>query len=490
MSDGAQDVALVREKSRAERRKDNWRRIVVSVLTVLTLVTVGGGVWWGTTWMFGSCFGMSKSDGGTCYGITDGSTIVHGELEDVGNKIEAENDRAADQSVPPITVALLTPVPVRGGEPDLASLDQVRAQLEGAHTAQLKANQVLPSPKVRLVIAAEGPNAEHWDQVTNKLVAMKDTEHIVAVTGLGVSSAQTKQAAVKLGNAGLPMVGSVLTADDLNAKDVVDGLFRVSPGNGREVSALASARQQLPGPQLLIVETYEEDFYASGLRTEFEKKFPGLRRMSIDGRSQETIPSQFAEVREQMCQPGGPRTVLYAGRANVFKELMTSLGERACHDPVTVVTGSDGAIAQEIPRPRGRASVVYASLATPEVLDRREMNPAHQNYLDFKSKFESAGFDLRDLDNGWAIMNYDAMTAVRTAIEASSRESSTVDANSVNVMLKRSNEGLVRVQGTAGDFTFDEQGRPKGQRIDIMRLGPDGDKPEIVKPDSGEHSGQ
>jgi hypothetical protein len=46
------------------------------------------------------------------------------------------------------------------------------------------------------------------------------------------------------------------------------------------------------------------------------------------------------------------------------------------------------------------------------------------------------------------------------------------------------------VPGTAGDFTFDEQGRPKGQRIDVMRLAPNEDKPEIFRPDSGVPSGQ
>lgn len=480
MAHGSQDVDLEREKAPAELRKRRRRRGAVGALTALAVVLAVGGGWWGVNRIFGRCAGMSEQDG-QCYGVTDGRTPVHSDpgLLAAENAIRAENDRVAGIAEPAVTVALLTPVP-HGDELSSASVEQVRSTLEGAAFAQQETNRELHTPKIRLVIADEGVNEKHWRAVVDELRTMRDDPSpLVAVTGIGVSTAGSSAAMREIAAMGIPMVGSTITADEFKAPEY-SGLKRVGVANREEVEALSAqlaGRSGRQGRMMLINDKYPGDFYTVGLSNDFRRAFPvALSNVALpfQGRSNQ-MATQFDGIRGYVCT--GTDTVLYAGRANVLRDLVGALGERGCPNPVTVVTGSDGSSIPHTDVPPG-IRVVYAALAAPPALRDPQRNPAAQRYVRFERDF-TAHFDRANLDNGWAIMNYDALLTASTAIhdavanaDSSTRANPIPDAASVRGKLDQINNARNAVDGADGRFYFDPgTGDPVRQKgVDVIEM--------------------
>ena len=139
-----------------------------------------------------------------------------------------------------VTVALLdllTPTATSA-----TSSATIRGELEGAYTPQRRINEsVLPTssnPQIQLVLANQGNTPKQSQTVTDQLAQMTKGDHpLVAVIGLGVSTAQTRQRAEKLSEYGIPMVSAIITADGLDHTQI-PGLIRVSPSNQDYVKAL------------------------------------------------------------------------------------------------------------------------------------------------------------------------------------------------------------------------------------------------------------
>jgi hypothetical protein len=219
----------------SQQHPERWwpPRPAVLVVVVLSLV-LATAVAWGINTLVNACggpgSGVSRVDG-ECVGVTDGSYVFDPALADVEAKIAAENARVAG-SGHTVTVALLNLMTVNNTSP--VSLAEVVNQLEGAYTAQYRANQTNdlgdPSPLIRLVLANEGSHENQWQPVVHQIEGMVgDQDPLVAVTGLGVSVKQTEDGAKDLAAHHIPMVGALTTADELNYKNIP----RFHPGRAK-----------------------------------------------------------------------------------------------------------------------------------------------------------------------------------------------------------------------------------------------------------------
>jgi ABC-type branched-subunit amino acid transport system substrate-binding protein len=467
---------------------------IVSTVAVVALIVTGGltiSDWWSR------CGEGLTVRQGECTGVTDLSDLTDAQnsfrfdhsLKLVEDRIKNENAMAAEH--PAVTVAVL--MPMTGGETASQSLQQIRAHVEGAALAQMRANRDSRAhPKVRLVLANEGSNEHAWADVVEQLIGMvDDPQPLVAVTGLGVSIPETVDGALRLSEAGIPMVGSVITADELNKVGGqppppnrpipgVAGLSRVGVSNDTEVRAIAEYLAKDPIKPLIVRDTNSNDFYTAGLRGDFEEHFQQQWRAA--GSSQEPydgtstgVADRFDDITQSLCGPDSPDTVLYSGRASLLTDFITKLRKDQCKKPITVITGSDGSTLQDTlqkPVPGEReVTVVYAALADRNALQDPSFVP------EFSRLFGEA-----DLNNGWSIMAHDAMTAVKTAIrEASGQSNKLPSRKDVWDQLTNLNSSDKGVQGAGGRFEIDTAtGDPVGRKVPVIKLGPHDKQAEVV----------
>lgn len=492
--------------SGAEARRRRRNRLLRNILIpCCALLLVAGGVYAVRVQLTTCGLGALRYEAGECVGVTDGSVLLNRGLRDVQDKIEAENDRvlgSAGAKHTVVTVAVLTAVPAfeeTAGR--LTSIEQVRAKLEGAYLAQAIQNNKFDEEDannvwIRLVLANEGSQEQFADEVVDKL---KDAVHrkppLVAVTGLGVSVQETVDGAKELAGAGIPMVGAVLTADGLNkrntvsgAPDPIEGLYRVSPSNRAEVVALRQALgKEQERSYKLVYDRNESDFYTSGLRQDFQEVFgaelPEGAAEPYDGSPDvQWVAGQFDQIAAELCGTDKPDTVLYAGRSSLLSEFVDSLGGRSCAEEVTVVTGSDAA---KVENPPEGVHLVYAALADPGALADPNWNPTDgdsrpgerkaDRFKRFRADFERAGFSSDELNNGWAIMEYDAMIAVANAAETAVPPDKQDPNNlpgpkDVEAQLSFRDGRDWTVAGAGDDFYFDEQtGDPVNRAVHVIR---------------------
>lgn len=471
------------------RRRRRVKLIAAAVVAVVVLgallypiaVPCGGDLW---------------DDGGECVGISDGSTSFHPDFDAVTEKIHQENRRVAGQRG--VTIAVLVPIPLpseRGQPPNgLLSTDQIRALLEGAHVAQVQANRGYDL-KVRLVLANEGSREQAWRPVVGELEQLvDDPQPLVAVTGLGVSVQQTVDGARELAAAGIPAVGSVITADGLNTTGTgAYGLVRVNSSNDAQLAALAEfLPQHRPDLHraLVVADTNPADFYTRTLREGFERYFSAYwgggrpSWMPYSGVPRTPgIVAQFNSIAGRLCGSNPPDVFFYAGRAILLPDFVAQLRQRGCATDraVTVVTASDASDLQVSLGPPGPndapVSVVYTGLAEPKALEDPRWNPEREVYQRFEAEFRNNGFPEADLRNGWAIMQHDAVLAAAQASRAAIGQGLHLPAPSdVLPQLYLMNDAEHVVAGAGGSFQFDPvTGDAVGRRIPILELTPEGE---------------
>ena len=180
-----------------------------------------------------------------------------------------------------VTVALLTPM--TSSTTSAVSLSRIKHELTGAYAGQLAANGsnlAQASPAINLVLANEGTSQElAYRRVTSLLKQMRAAPtNLRAVIGMGVSVAPTVAGAKALGNAGIPMIGSVTTADQLDWPNH-HGLARVVPDVAEEITTLKQYFQAHGGmgSAFLVEDEDTSDFYTLDLKQDAENE---------DGRSE------------------------------------------------------------------------------------------------------------------------------------------------------------------------------------------------------------
>ncbi|MGW0893280.1 ABC transporter substrate-binding protein [Saccharopolyspora sp. NPDC002578] len=464
--------------------RDRRLRVLRNAGALIVVVLLLTGAWVGAAWWLSGCSaGMWRGVDDECVGVSDGSASLHHGLRDVEEKIERENDRIAGLDRKVVTVAVLTPVPEPGGDRGSVSLDQARSKIIGAYLAQRQANSVEGAyPLFRLVVADEGSDEQDWEEVVDELIGMTDDERpLVAVTGMGVSVGETISAAHRLADHQIPMVGAVLTADGLNMTGAVRpedgpirGLYRVSPSNRTEALALHEFLVKRPREYMLVRDQNFNDFYTTGLRDDFAEVFSaelaaGVQR-SFDGTPGiNGTTNQFNEIVAELCSPGTPDTVLYAGRASLLDAFVEKLRVEHCGKTITVVTGSDAAKLNETELP-GHVEVVYAALADPKALGDARFNEYAEDYkVNFDGFRQLERIGSRDLANGWAIMEFDAMTAVVDAAQKALLNETEIGPAEVRTALVSLTSERNDIDGAGDRFHFDaDTGDPVGRTIHII----------------------
>ncbi|MEU4212386.1 protein kinase [Streptomyces sp. NPDC026206] len=424
---------------------------------------------------------------------TPGSNLVP-----VLERIYAENRRvvkaAAEQGGRPFaSIVYLTPITA---EYDGTSMmESVRHDLEGAYLAQHRANRD-PASKakahIRLLFAQTGGTAEQRQYTVGQVLGRQRAERIVAAVGLGGSTASSQDMIGELTAGGLPAFGSVLTADSWAG---TPGLVRVAPANADQAAAAVrflSTGEHAAARVLLVQDVAAGDQYTSTLATQFRARVPADRLVGGEPKLFDSSqPGQADTFRAQLAElcAAGPDVVYFAGRGTSLPAFLTALADRPCRDrPLTVLSGDDttqvtrtdgfGPKELAVMLRTGRIDLVYTGLAHPGAWEAAPEAFAPEAVAPFRNGTFAAAFPDSDLEDGRAIMMYDALLTATRAIgntPAVSDPTATDVYRTLSVL--REGKGL---PGASGWITIGGDGGPQDKAIPVVRIEPGGRTTTIV----------
>jgi hypothetical protein len=460
----------------------------------------------------GPDFELRKTDDDQCVGWTVerdyafNSTDPH--VPPVIHSIVEENNRVRDHAANYIRIGVMLPMTSASNSAALLT-DSILHSLQGAYAAQRQANAGAsslgdPTLQIQLVLANEGADQRHWadDVVVPALGRLKDGPHpLVAVTGMGISIPETPKAATALHNLGIPVIGSVLTADDMVAPD----LFKVSPSNHQYAQALQAflAHQStLPKPLsgYLVFDRNSNDNYVQSLYAALMDTFDAS--LSLADRSRGfngTLTGANATVFElhvnDICALQ-PDVIFYAGRDRDLQALINALRNRTrCTKdkvkPLLIATGSTGMNISASGLEEAHLGILDASATDPQGWQKPGPDTP-KDYATFHTLFTGTGdqnlkFPESDLTDGYAIMQRDAVAA---AIRAARWHFSARVAASQPTVSPIPMAGDVRnslysisadpLPGASGSFFFREKPQndlwPIGKPVPVIRLGSEATK--------------
>ncbi|MBT0768306.1 amino acid ABC transporter substrate-binding protein [Kineosporia sp. J2-2] len=458
------------------------RRVVVLLLVAALVLALGG---WGIATVVRACGGLGSgvtSVGGECVGVSDSFVFDEDEYAGVMSRITAENASIGQGSA--VTVAVLGSFTT--DDTSAVSKAEMRRQLAGAYVAQRRHNTSGTGVRMKLVVANWGSHEQEWSRVVDGLVERVDDEDpLVAVTGMGVSVTQTRDAARRLSQAGIPMVGTITTADELTA---VDGYFRVSPPNREYVSSLRSYVQRTKGLKRAVLMADQgpasNDLFTANLaedmRTAFAREIGLTPIIQFTGTQdpQGVQPNSFAVKAVEACRDDND-LLLYAGRSNDLAQLLNILVERCGHRKLTVMTGGSDDLGRfrDLSADLAAANItlVYASGADAVGWLAGQDTPAA--FGDFHKYFADAGLgDDTELDDGAVMSAHDSVRVVSTALELALEEGVTPGENTRHDVMQAmsSLNGDFEVQGATGDFSFQVRppatGDPVGKPVPVVSI--------------------
>ncbi|GIG61839.1 hypothetical protein Lfu02_62110 [Longispora fulva] len=443
-----------------------------------------------------------------CVGVTDGGFVFHPTLAGVSETIRRQNADVTDKDA--VTIAFAQPIPT--AETGSFSLASIQHEMLGAAAAQREANASGAKPRIRLLIANFGESNEHWAGPVATLVRLAEQGRLRAVAGLGQSKAQTRAAMGELSRHGIPMVAAVITADnihgggptdkvtpdgkdvDLKDKGGIYGLARVSPTNHDEMAAGLNYL----GPDVLLVhDDNADDDYVSTLVAHFKALRPGSQPSKFN---RESVANRMPGVVNEICN-GGYRGVYFAGRGTQLRQLLAAFNDRSCTDgptgpvrTITVLSGDDASQIHLNPADpvdgkiisamkRNAVRLVYTGLAHPDqwkvwnrdrLVSPEQANPAAAGFETFLSTMGIKTPELTDtdrtmLEDGQAMMAYDAVKAAAAAVQRNVEHPENVELGGVQNGLYNINTSSP-LSGSSGPIAFDEIGNPVNKAIPILRL--------------------
>ncbi|MGH3961708.1 MAG: hypothetical protein ACRDRY_00385 [Pseudonocardiaceae bacterium] len=440
-----------------------------------------------------------------CVGVTDGADIFAPELglQTVLGRIKQENDAVVGSGASFVSIGYVVPLPRDDTSGWLTSL---RHELEGAYLAQWRANHrdgLGDIPLIRLLVVNVGEQAEQQDAVIPAVLqrVADPEEHLVAVAGLSESLDATKQAIRSLSNAGIPIIASRLTADDLSTTpgQPVRGLFQIAPTTSAQTAVAAGVLK--PVATLLVQDINQGDAYTNALAEQFRTVFtsPPTGKLLEPERYDSALPgvgNAFVQMMSNICIKQ-PAAIYYAGRGASLPGFLAALAGRPCQqlkidlftasNAVNLTTtlrqqlaaGNQDGIAANL---RANITLHYTGLAHPGGWsDQQRFLPASTRIFqqDCATCFTLV-FPQEQLDDGSAIISYDALLvairAIRSGISQQSNAPFDPTALTPGAMLQqmfRINQAAP-VHGASGPTAFDEQGKPIDKPIPILQLNPDG----------------
>jgi hypothetical protein len=438
-----------------------------------------------------------------CVGATDGSYIFARHLNDVFGKIRTENNRVLGLGRKYVTVGYLLPIPSMRVEGDKS--DAQRHELEGAYLAQRRINLENSEPLIRMVIVNSGQDAEQWQVAVDSILAMAHSaDHpLVAVAGLGHSVAGTGRAIAALAAHNIPMVGSVITADRFIGRDgkpVKGSLARVTPTNSNEAKAASAFLRGRAERAMLIQDTNPADLYSLTLGEAFQRAFPDGKHKLVGpierySSAQPGVEGTMRQMLPNICQLR-PQVIYFAGRTKELISLIRALPARACPDlPIDIMTGDDAsdliiAVKDELSTGQqelseglqSKVTLRFTSLAHPLAWN----DGSNAFSTDAVRYFNKPGaghfptvFPSESLDDGQAIVGYDAMLVTARAIQATTVSQSDLANAQLTIQPGAVIQAFNRlhcatpVAGASG-WIFLENGVPADKAMPILQIEQDG----------------
>ncbi|WP_412542230.1 hypothetical protein R8Z50_06820 [Longispora sp. K20-0274] len=358
---------------RERRLWPGWVWPTVAGVVGVALAVAVGGTWFQDrrAWSAAHC-GLSGPRAGVelltvgreCVGVSDGTYPFVNDLDvsrargpaELGqrrveiDRLTAVQATIADRNAeivgsgrPFVTVMHLTAVTV--ASPSGALLKGAREQLEGVAVAQREL--VESGTPIRILIANAGYRMGQAPLVADLVVDMAAREGVVAVIGMGQSLAPTKVAMGRLQAAGLPMVGSVTSDDDLPT--LFPLYHQVGPNNRREAAvAAAFVRHRLRTTKVRVYSSGDPaDTYSANLAADAEAAFaaeglvvelPGQGRYRTDSTANLPLPTSSQRGGEACA---GDSLPFFAGREAELSEFLSGLSQSCPSKRVRILADDD-----------------------------------------------------------------------------------------------------------------------------------------------------
>ncbi|PSL52276.1 ABC-type branched-subunit amino acid transport system substrate-binding protein [Saccharothrix carnea] len=431
--------------------------------------------------------GVTRTDTGECVGVTDGSYVFAPELAEIQGLVRAENEAVVASGEPFVSIALMIPMTLTDN--DTTPVEWVRHHLQGAYVAQYRANHDVATgdrPLIRLLLANPGSGLARWQPVVAELERRRTTsDHLVAVTGIGLSLATSRDAMVRLSEAKIPLFASTLTSDDLRD---IDGLVNMAPTNAAQARAAATHVKANTRTAMLIQDDTEDELYAKTLAESFSTTFVDVDH-SFAGQTEffdsrlGGVANTFLQMVPNICT-ARPGVLYFAGRGQHLLMLVAQLVERKCKDhPIRILTGDDLSVVAfpgDLARRAADAGidVRFTALAHPDAWRAAPAEFDAQSTYYLRDQICTVCFPLLfrndTLDDASAIMAYDAvLTAVRTTRFAGKPPGRLVSPEDL-LQVQNRLHGENAVPGASGWLSFDGHGSPIAKVVPIMRVQPDG----------------
>ncbi|MEU9997884.1 hypothetical protein [Streptomyces sp. NPDC050848] len=473
------------------------QKVFTTVVAVAVLGSVGGyAVDRALTPEDRSCAaGVERPEGSTeCVGVNgDGHDFGVPTLAEIAGLIRDENRGLKSGEY--ATVALLLPLT----SPDSGMREKVLYEIQGAYARQYRANHESNSetPKIRLVLANTGKANAHWRTTVDRLKTMTGGEdRLRAVSGVATSSTEIRQAVTELTGAGIAVVGTTITADDIAngpgaGKNRFPGLARVSPTNSDEARALAHFGKVEAAKALLVQDTRTGDHYTDTLKAAFSASLKGapyepqLFTSPPDPTEEGTTANTFRQITHLICDTRA-ETVFFAGRHTQLRQFINALGARGCAErPFTILTGDEGSYLgadSKLNRAalKAKLTVRYAALAHPDAWTAASGRkvPATGGstaaYGTFLADIARASKKPIPLADGQAIVAYDAMATAVHAIRQATPQGAQFPELADVVTQWPQVKGSLRVDGASGWICLDNFGNPFNKAVPIVELTEDG----------------
>ncbi|MGN9786992.1 ABC transporter substrate-binding protein [Nonomuraea sp. ZG12] len=297
--------------------------VVVAALLVGPLVASGAYIW-----NLDRTYCQSpdvRRDQGECIGLSDGGHVFHERLARPIGLIAAENVKAVE-SGRYVEVAYIGPMT---GSPQ-ALLAGSHGELFGIAAYQQAFNAATGSrPKLRVLLVNPGQVFRKVVEAARQVVdRLESGAPVVGVIGMAQSRARNQEAIAVLNAAGLPVMVTVGTADDLAVHQRVPApyFFRMAAANGRQARATAewikAGTGDLPRARTvaLLEDVTEGDLYSIGLSRDFAAAFGEDKVTTLRYSGGEQLKTQV----KQACD-GGHDLIFYTGRGDDFATFVEGL---------------------------------------------------------------------------------------------------------------------------------------------------------------------
>jgi ABC-type branched-subunit amino acid transport system substrate-binding protein len=396
------------------------------------------------------------------------------------------------------TVVLLedmTPNPAIDGLDPTGTVNAIEGAVTAVNTENEYNQQNQIGQRYKLLLANFGSQSASYQQAVTAIESAQRSWHITAVTGLGQSLVNTRVAEAELSADDIVTIGGEATADNMNIDPAthaqIENYFRVGPTNSEEADAAAEyINAKLPRARIMVVyDTNPSDDYAATLYSQFLTHFTPQWQLwfssAADSSDKETRAQSLAgwvqEVHGGICSDD-PDLIYFAGRGTDLGAFLTDFAnDGTCGAANTPILSGDDAsylIDAGVVQRSTQFTVYYTALAypdqwsllTPSTSGGQTPAAYQSGYQDFASAFAKQDFPPQDLEEGSAMIDYDA---VRTALTASFGADTSGEAGYLNPGgLVNQIAGMCQnpVSGSTGLIAFGKSGNAVDKAIPVLKL--------------------